>query len=207
MRFIIKKINTFPRRIAVILIGAFILAGGFLIGIVPLFAQDALRPSISITSPTADTTYYTVGNSVIIGGVAADNTTIDRVVWRHLERAQNGNASGTLTWVTPAIVLDEGQNTIKVTAYDTSGNSRDDYLSVIYEVGGGIVAITDPTALDTYITASSSVILKGRAAAGVGNMRWENASGGFNTMTASTSWQTQSITLQEGDNYITVLAW
>jgi len=176
----------------------------FLFTIRPLYAQDALRPNISITSPTADSSYYSAINNITLSGTAADNQTLDRVVWKHLERGEGGTASGTFLWTIPSIALDKGLNTIVVTAYDTAGNYKDDYISVTFNLGANTVDITEPTVGDMYITGNSTVTLRGLAASGISTMEWENSSGGWGTLTASTSWASPVIPLQEGDNFITI---
>jgi hypothetical protein len=68
------------------------------------------------------------------------------------------------------------------------------------------VAITNPTAVATYTTNNTAITVGGVAAddTGVVSVVWSNNRGGAGNATGLTSWVTGNISLQPGDNVITV---
>jgi hypothetical protein len=94
--------------------------------------QDTSNPSISITSPTSASTHSTQTSNITLGGTASDNVGVTSIAWENLTTGASGNGSGTTSWTTPAITLNQGTNNITVTATDAAGNSASDSISVTY---------------------------------------------------------------------------
>jgi hypothetical protein len=92
---------------------------------------DTTLPTVSITTPTSNSTYSS-GNSLLsIAGTASDNAEVTRVSWTN-SRGGSGICSGTSSWSESAITLSSGQNVITVTASDAAGNTANDTLTVTY---------------------------------------------------------------------------
>lgn len=68
------------------------------------------------------------------------------------------------------------------------------------------VTIAQPTSADTYITDQSTITLSGTALDNVGitSVTWQNDRGGNGTASGTTSWTISNVSLQKGDNVITV---
>lgn len=83
---------------------------------------DTTRPTVTVTSPTNGAPYTSPSNTLNIAGVASDNIGITRVTWSN-SLGGSGTASGTTSWSANGIALQQGQNIITVTAYDSAQNS------------------------------------------------------------------------------------
>ena len=92
---------------------------------------DTTRPTVTITTPTSDSTYSTSQSQLSIGGTAADNVAVTSVSWSN-SRGGSGTCSGTSSWSKSGIALSSGQNVITVTARDAAGNTGTDTLTVTY---------------------------------------------------------------------------
>jgi hypothetical protein len=90
---------------------------------------DAIAPIVSILSPTGAAAFDTTGTSVLLAGIAADNAALSTVVLSNPATAQSGSAVGTASWIS-AVPLALGANVITVRAYDASGNSGTDVITV-----------------------------------------------------------------------------
>ena len=90
--------------------------------------------SLTITSPTSATTMDTTDSSVSLGGTAGSTSGIAEVSWRN-NRGGQGAASGRDNWQTGSIALQLGQNSITVTAEDSSGNTHSRNIVVNRESG------------------------------------------------------------------------
>jgi len=97
----------------------------------PSPTPDSTPPNIGITSPTSSSTYTATSASLNIGGTASDNVGVQRVQWSN-SLGGSGTASGTTSWSVSGIALQSGSNVITVTAYDTSGLSRSDTITVSF---------------------------------------------------------------------------
>jgi hypothetical protein len=97
---------------------------------------DTTPPSVQINSPTTAPTWTTGSSSVALAGVASDNVAVATVTWSNAATGQSGTASGTTSW-TATVTLAPGANPITVSAFDTSGNSATDTITVTYSAGGG----------------------------------------------------------------------
>ena len=98
---------------------------------------DTTPPTVTITSPTSDPTYPTDLSSIVLGGSATDNVGVTSVVWQNQTTGTNGSATGTTSWTTSAISLNDGPNVLIVTAFDAAGNSGTDTITVTLSVGTG----------------------------------------------------------------------
>ena len=109
--------------------------------------------------------------------------------------------------------LQDGQTYyIAATAYNDLGES--DYSNEVSGVPGPdneespTVTISSPTTGDTYATEEDTITLGGSAADNVGvtSVTWINDRGGSGTVSGTDSWTIPNISLQEGNNVITVTA-
>jgi len=91
---------------------------------------DTTRPTIAISSPTAGESLTTSSSSITVGGTAADDVGVTRVMWSNDRTGALGVASGTTNW-SISIPLGSGTNYITVRSYDAAGNqSAGDFLTV-----------------------------------------------------------------------------
>ena len=86
-------------------------------------------PKVNVTSPTADSQWVTSTGTVALRGAATDNVT--RVMWS-ADSGASGYASGTTSWATAGIPLQEGVNRITLTAYDAGGRADRHVLTITY---------------------------------------------------------------------------
>ena len=171
---------------------------------------DTDRPTVSITTPTGDSTYATGNSQLSIGGTASDNETVALVSWTN-SRGSSGNCNGTNTWSTSDILLSSGQNVITVMARDAAGNTATDTLTVNYTPPDTIpptVTIATPTSESTYFAGSSQLSIGGTASDNVEvtTVSWINSRGGSGTCSGTNTWSTSDIFLSNGQNIITVTA-
>ena len=90
---------------------------------ITLSTGTSALPSVTINS--GDEVYIGNATSVNLTGKASANTTggsISKVEWKNEKTGASGNASGTTSWTTSTILIDEGDSTIKITATDSVGN-------------------------------------------------------------------------------------
>ena len=83
---------------------------------------DVTPPTVAITSPTSNPTYFTGSSPLTMGGTASDNVGVTQVTWVN-DRGGNGVASGTMTWTASGIALQPGTNVLTVTALDAATNA------------------------------------------------------------------------------------
>ena len=86
----------------------------------PKPTPDTTPPSLTITSP-ASSNVITSATSIVFQGVASDNVGVTLVTWA-TSGGKSGSATGTTNWVTPAIPLYQGSNTVTIRASDAAGN-------------------------------------------------------------------------------------
>lgn len=110
-------------------------------------ANDAVAPTISITSPTSNPSYTNGTSTISLSGTASDNVAVTTVVWSN-DRGGIGVATGTNNWSIANIPLKYGINPLTVTAYDAAGNSTAANLTVTFAptVGGTVTTTTTNTA-------------------------------------------------------------
>lgn len=99
--------------------------------------NDAIAPSIAITSPTSSPTYNTTNASINLSGTASDNTGVSLITWENFYGYGIGTASGTNNWSITGIPLHLGDNYLFITAYDLAGNSTEADLTVTYALPVG----------------------------------------------------------------------
>jgi hypothetical protein len=100
---------------------------------------DSEAPTVSIASPVAVAggatgRWAATVPMVALSGSAADNVAVVAVVWSN-NRGGSGKATGTTTWMIPAVALTTGVNTIHVTAYDGANHATTATLLVGSTVG------------------------------------------------------------------------
>ena len=76
-------------------------------------------------------TYTTGSPTIAIAGSASDDNALQQVSWTN-STGGSGIANGTDNWSIDTINLDEGENTITVTATDSAGNTAQDVITVTY---------------------------------------------------------------------------
>ena len=86
----------------------------------PILNSPLAAPTVEITVPTPQNSYYTNQPFVTLGGRALDNGVIAEVTWT-TNRGHSGRATGTENWIA-GIPLERGTNTITVRARDEEGN-------------------------------------------------------------------------------------
>jgi hypothetical protein len=171
---------------------------------------DTSAPSVSITDPTSSATYVNATSTMTLSGTASDSVGVTQVTWTN-NRGGSGTATGTTSWSTGTITLQDGSNTLTITARDAAGNAGTDVLTVTYDAPdttAPAVSIAQPTSAATYSTSTTSVNVSGTAsdARGVTQVTWSNDRGGNGTATGTASWSASGIALLLGDNVITITA-
>jgi hypothetical protein len=174
-------------------------------------AVDTTPPSVSITGPTANSSYTALSSTLGVSGTATDNVGVTAVTWTS-DRGGSGTATGTASWSVASIPLQSGTNVITIRAHDAAGNQGMDVLTVTYSTATNgdtiapTVTITAPTTQPTLTTSSSSVTMGGTASDNVGvtQVTWTNDRGGSGTASGTTSWSVSGIALQTGTNILTV---
>jgi hypothetical protein len=112
---------------------------------------DTTRPSVTINSPVTSASYTSLNSTMSLGGVASDNVGVTQVTWSN-SLGGSGTASGTGSWNVGSITLQNGTNTITVTARDAAGNTGIDTLIVTYSGSGSTSRTTyylSPTGSDS----------------------------------------------------------
>jgi hypothetical protein len=171
---------------------------------------DTTAPAVSITGPTASSTYAATSSSFTITGASSDAVGVTQVSWVN-DRGGSGNATGTTTWGASGIVLQSGTNVITVTARDAAANRSTDVLTVTYAAADGSapkITILGPTTSAGYATTASVVTVGGTSTddRGVTAVTWVNNRGGSGFSSGTTKWSVPSVPLQGGKNLITVTA-
>ena len=97
-----------------------------------IFTETVPLPTVEITSPTTENRFTTPTNMLNIAGTAYDNVGVSYVVVRNDREGFDRTCSGTSEWVYNQLPLFPGRNEITVTAFDSSGYSGNDRLTVFY---------------------------------------------------------------------------
>ena len=173
-------------------------------------SPDVTAPTVSILSPASSGSYQSDQATLSVSGSAQDEGGVAEVRWES-SAGQSGTASGTTDWSVSGIALQEGTNTITVTAVDAAGNAGTDTLTVTYTAPDTTrpeVAITSPVSVDTYTAQTATIALAGTAGddSGIAEVRWESSTGQSGTASGTTDWSVSGVALQEGTNTITVTA-
>jgi pimeloyl-ACP methyl ester carboxylesterase len=174
--------------------------------------QDTAGPTVSILSPTSNTSFSTTSSPISVSGIASDNVGVTQVSWTN-DRGGSGNASGTSNWSISGIALQNGTNLLTITARDAAGNIGTANLAVVYtpppsDAIPPTVTITTPTTSTNYQTSSTPITLSGTASDNVGltQVQWTNDRGGSGVATGTNNWTASNVSLQVGFNVITVIA-
>ena len=118
---------------------------------------SATAPLVTITGPTSGQTWRTTAPRVTLDGMALDDTGLESVVWVN-SRGGSGVATGTATWTTGTIPLQDGLNVITVTATDSTGTQGTDAITVTGDRPPTVVASCSPCAVaqGTVVTLSAN---------------------------------------------------
>jgi hypothetical protein len=110
--------------------------------------DDLAQVTVAITAPISSSSMDTTDKSVSLAGTASSELGIYKVTWS-TDRGPAGIASGKELWRAEGVPLELGDNTITVTAEDTTGASNSRSVKVRRESGQqGSVTLswTPPTA-------------------------------------------------------------
>jgi hypothetical protein len=110
------------------------LGGSATAAVTVLYESDTIAPAVSITNLKGQK-HNTTGTSVLLAGVAVDNVAVTEVTWTS-DRGGSGVAEGTSVW-SAVVPLEEGDNTIVVTARDAAGNTAQARIVVERKTQGG----------------------------------------------------------------------
>lgn len=102
---------------------------------------DTTAPTVTISNPTTNSTYYTTSSTLNLGGTVSDNYRVAKVTWTN-SRGGSGTATGTTSWSASGITLYSGTNVIIVTARDSAQNTQTDTINVIYDTSAPTVQVT-----------------------------------------------------------------
>jgi Fibronectin type III domain/Glucodextranase, domain B/Bacterial Ig domain len=94
-------------------------------------AQTTNAPTVQIAAPTNADTYDTNSGFVVLRGTASSDRDITRVTWT-TNRGHRGTASGTENWSITGTLPSTGLWVVTVTAYDATGQSAQDALTINY---------------------------------------------------------------------------
>jgi hypothetical protein len=102
---------------------------------------DTTAPAVEITAPAAETATI-LSNHYTLAGTASDAVELDYVIWERAEDDEQGMPTVSDGAWSETIMLLYGTNTITTTAYDTTGNSSTDTVTITYapEVFGGSIS-------------------------------------------------------------------
>lgn len=104
---------------------------------------DTTAPTITITSPTSDSTYTTITSTISIGGNASDNVSGISSVRCSNSDGDSWPVNGTTNWSIPGIKLQAGNNSITITAKDNAGHASTDTITVFYKLEDDIMGKVD----------------------------------------------------------------
>jgi hypothetical protein len=121
-------------------------------GLITLKLTDIDPPEVFVTAPTSSPIYTNTTGTLNLSGNADDNLglvqgAVAGVTWAN-NQGGGGNATGTTNWSVNGITLLPGTNILSVTATDTSGNSSNATLTVIYQTANQNQTITFPAIAD-----------------------------------------------------------
>lgn len=174
-------------------------------GIVDIGADEVWEEaSVTITTPTTDSTYITSASAITIGGTASNG--VGSVTWA-TDKGLTGACTGTTSWTSSSIPLSAGRTVITVTA-DAVATTVQAVLTVIRDSAAPTVRITNPTTSATYITNGSTINIGGTASddSGITQITWTTNHGGTGVCTGTTAWTANDIALTFGSNIIAVTA-
>jgi formylglycine-generating enzyme required for sulfatase activity len=103
---------------------------------------DQQGPTVTITSPTNQSTYSVYGSSLTLTGTASDSGGVASVAWVSSSGA-SGGCIGTGLWLAAGVPLVDGANVITIAAADTLGNQGNDTITITKLPGTGAVSIAE----------------------------------------------------------------
>ena len=171
--------------------------------------SDPNPPTITITSPTTESTYTTNEPTIDISGTASDDVAVVSVTWSTSAGA-SGNCTGTNQWTATDIPLSIGTNTITFTAKDGAGNSSSVTISVVRDPTAPVVKVVRPGSTGRCTRNCPFVKLAGTVEdnGAIAQVTWSNQTTGESGTcdVNGTSWNSPSIPLALGENRINVAA-
>ena len=173
-----------------------------------VFPGSAAVPAITITNPTSGPSFTNTSATINLSGTTYDSLPINSVTWSN-NRGGSGFASGTTSWNIFGVPLQNGLNTISVTAVNSVGNSNTATLTVISgPITSPVIAITYPSSVPINVV-SPTMHLIGTASdnLGVVLVTWTNNLGASDICSGTTNWFTSEIPLQPGTNFISIAAY
>ena len=129
---------------------------------------DTIAPTVTITSPTAASTYTTTSLSITLAGTATDNVGVTQVTWAN-NRGGSGTASGTTSWTAAGIALQPGSNSITITSRDAAGNSGTDTLTVNCTPPAGAFSVTPSPSTIGIVEGQNNIVAATYSALAVGS--------------------------------------
>jgi hypothetical protein len=109
--------------------------------------SESATVNVEITTPSAFSSIDTTDDTVSIAGTASADLGIAKVTWVN-DRGGKGTANGAEQWQTGNIALELGDNTVTVTAEDTTGAKTERHIVVKRESrqkGSASLSWTAPT--------------------------------------------------------------
>ncbi len=174
-------------------------------------APDTQAPEVTITAPAVspDGAYQATSSTLQLSGTAQDDHGVAKVTWSMGDTG--GIAEGTTNWSVSAIPLNEGLNTITVTAEDEAGNPGSTSILINYAAPDTtlpVIAITSPVTAETYTSNQTTIDLAGTAGDNdsIKQITWRSSTGANGVASGTASWSIAGINLVEGQNVITVTA-
>lgn len=101
-------------------------------------AADTVAPSLTIDSPSSTGTFTTSGDNSMVSGTASDNVGVTGVTYS-FNGGPETNAVGLENWTTTVLLLNDGDNTISVTASDAAGNDAGSQIIVTRDMTSSAV--------------------------------------------------------------------
>ncbi len=97
--------------------------------------SDTTKPTITIETPTASSTFSAATASLALGGKASDNVGVTQVTWSNSQGGSGSTTPASGNWSIGNITLKANtSNVITVTARDAAGNAQTDTIAVSYTV-------------------------------------------------------------------------
>lgn len=90
---------------------------------------DTELPTVIIQTPTTESVYSTIEESLIISGLAQDNNSIKKVQWS-INNGVKSDATGKTEWTVNSVALNEGDNIFIAYAEDESNNFSSDTMLI-----------------------------------------------------------------------------
>jgi hypothetical protein len=121
--------------------------------------NDAVSPTVSVSTPTTSNSYATGSALLSIAGSASDNVDVTGVSWS-TDRGGSGACSGTSSWSGMASLL-SGVNVVTVTARDAAGNTGTDTLTVTYTPPNIDIGVFRPSTGWWYLDLNGDLVWSG----------------------------------------------